>query len=87
MIAIYNTDWIFYTKDNVQVVASNIITKKIPLEFLSTKSMIRKAMKSLSATTISSLQKDDSGSYKFSIVWKKFIGSVNNPDQHLEDLH
>lgn len=88
MIAIYTADWIFYTKDNTKVIAPNIVTKRILLEFLSTYDVVRRAIRDIVPTVISSLQKDKkSGIYKFDIRWNKKVGEVNDSLKHLEGLH
>lgn len=89
MVGIYTADWVFYGKDGREVISKDVITKKIPIEFVIADEMtVRRALRPFSETQIKTFATNKkTGNYKIKINYIKKLGEVMNDEQRLEELH
>ena len=86
MVTIYNSDWIFYNKAGAEVVSKDVITKRLPVEFLKHERAYRRALSYFNDSKDLQIDKQ-TGFKRFTVIYKQNLGTVNNPEQHLENLH
>lgn len=80
---IYIADWTFETKSGLKLISKDIVTKKLPIEFIISEGLsYQRALKPFSEKQRQEMIEDrKTGLKKFTIKFIKFIGNSNEENE------
>lgn len=80
---IYIADWTFETKSKTKITSKDVVTKKIPVEFIIQEGLsYQRALKPFSESQLREMIEDKkTGLKKFTIKYTKYLGEANEENE------